>query len=78
MRSQVFALYTAVVTLLGPLFAPPLIGWLVDLSGSPNSLGTVLSGFAITTGLPALFFMVRWFKYYQKSSATMEILARGG
>ncbi|MDE2466514.1 MAG: MFS transporter [Alphaproteobacteria bacterium] len=76
MRSQVFALYTAVVTLLGPLFAPPLIGWLVDLSGSPNALGVVLSGFAVAAGLPSLFFMLRWFKDYQRSSTTMEALAR--
>lgn len=75
MRSQTFAMYTSVVTLLGPLFAPPLIGFAIDQVGNPRAIGVVLSGSALVMGVPTLIILALGLAHYRRAATEMDELA---
>jgi MFS family permease len=75
MRSQSVALFTAVITLVGPLLAPPLIGLVVDETGDPRAIGTVLSYFVLIVGIPSIVLVALGLKHYRKAAMEMDELA---
>jgi MFS family permease len=72
MRSQAVAFFTTVITLVGPLLAPPLIGLAVDSTGDPRSIGVVLSCFVLIVGVPSILFVVLGIGHYRKAAIEME------
>ena len=71
-RSQSVAIFTAVVTVVGPIFGPPLIGWAVDNSGDPKFVGTALSVFVTVLGVPAILFVLWARGHYRTAVIEME------
>lgn len=57
MRSRSVAIFNTVITLVGPLLGPPIIGAFTDWTGDPAMIGVVLCGYVITVGLPTLVVM---------------------
>lgn len=57
-RTRVFAIFNAFVSLVGPLLGPPLIGATTDWTGDPAMLRYVISGFVLLIGVPAV--LVTW------------------
>lgn len=74
MRSRSVAIFNTVITLIGPLLGPPLIGFAVDWSGDPRSIGVVLSAFVLVIGLPALVIVFLGLKHYRKTAADLAAL----
>src|SRR3546814_10554245 len=35
-RGQSLAIYNSFIALVGPLFGPPLVGWMIDRTGDPK------------------------------------------
>ncbi|MEW4467783.1 MFS transporter [Parasphingorhabdus sp. JC815] len=73
-RSRSVAIFNTVITVVGPLLGPPLIGAATDWSGDPASLGIVLCGFVICVGLPTLVVMIFGFKHYRQLVREMASL----
>ncbi|MES2056540.1 MAG: MFS transporter [Pseudomonadota bacterium] len=71
-RSQSVAIFNTVITLVGPLLGPPIIGWATDYSGDPRSIGMVLSLFVICIGIPSILFVVLGMKHYRQALVEME------
>ena len=71
-RSQSVAIFTAVVTVVGPIFGPPIIGWAVDNSGDPKFVGTALSAFVVVLGVPSILFVLWARGYYRTAVIEME------
>lgn len=71
MRSRSVAIFNTVIMLVGPLLGPPLIGFAVDRSGDPASIGMVLSGFVLIIGLPTLVIVCLGLKHYRKTAADL-------
>jgi MFS family permease len=64
MRTRSTAIFNTFITLVGPLFGPPIIGALTDWSGDPRKIGIVLCGFVVSIGLPSLIVMAFGQKHY--------------
>lgn len=75
MRSQAIAIFTTVITILGPLFTPPLVGLVIDATGNPNTIGIVLSGFVISVGIPSILVLTFGMKHYREALTDMEDIA---
>lgn len=73
-RSRSVAIFNTVITVVGPLLGPPLIGAATDWSGDPASLGIVLCGFVICVGLPTFVVMIFGFKHYRQLVTEMASL----
>ena len=71
-RSRAAAIFNTVVTLVGPLLAPPLIGWAVDLSENPKSIGVVLSVFVLAIGIPSILVVLAGMNYYRRAVQELE------
>ncbi|MEO7787740.1 MAG: MFS transporter [Sphingomicrobium sp.] len=71
-RSRAVAIFNTMVTLVGPLIGPPLIGWAVDYSGNPKSLGVVLSLFVLVIGIPSILFVMLGMKHYRRAIDELE------
>lgn len=71
-RGQSVAIFNTVITLVGPLLGPPLIGWATDYSGDPRSIGMVLSLFVVCVGIPSILFVVLGLKHYRKALVELE------
>lgn len=77
-RSQGIAIFNTVITLVGPLLGPPIIGWATDASGDPRSIGVVLSTFVVCLGVPSIITVMFGLKHYRKAVGEMEAsLAEG-
>lgn len=74
MRSRSVAIFNTVITLVGPLLGPPIIGAATDWSGNPAAIGYVLSGFVVFVGLPTILFMVLGFRHYRTLVDEMAVL----
>jgi MFS family permease len=75
MRSRSVAIFNTVITLIGPLLGPPLIGAATDWSGDPASIGIVLSGFVLLIGVPSLIVVFVGSKHYRATATEMAAVA---
>ncbi len=71
-RTRSVAIFNTVITLVGPLLGPPIIGWAVDASGDPRSIGWVLSLFVACVGVPSILAVVLGLGQYRRSLADIE------
>jgi MFS family permease len=71
-RSQSVAIFNTVITLVGPLLGPPIIGWATDYSGDPKSIGVVLSIFVVCVGIPSILFVILGLKHYRHALVELE------
>ncbi len=71
-RSQSVAIFNTVITLVGPLLGPPIIGWATDYSGDPKSIGMVLSIFVVCVGIPSILFVILGLKHYRRALVELE------
>lgn len=74
MRSRSVAIFNTVITLVGPLLGPPLIGAATDWSGDPRSIGVVLCGFVLFVGIPTILVMIFGLKHYRKLAKDMTVM----
>lgn len=75
MRTQSYAVYATIATVVGALLAPPIIGLIIDKVGNPLMIGPVLSGFAFVLGMPTLVVVLIGFGRYRAAAAEMHTLA---
>lgn len=71
MRSRSVAIFNTVISLVGPLLGPPLIGAATDWMGTPKAIGTALSGFVLIIGIPTLLFVCLGLKHYRALAQEM-------
>lgn len=71
-RGQSLAIYNTVIALAGPLFGPPLVGWAIDLSGDPRSIGVMLFGYVAVIGLPSVVLVCVGLKHYRAEVQALE------
>ncbi len=71
-RGRSVAIFNTVITLVGPLLGPPIIGWATDYSGDPKAIGMVLSLFVVCVGIPSILFVVLGLKHYRTALAELE------
>ena len=77
MRSRAVAIFNTIITVVGPLLGPPLIGAAVDWSGDPTTIGMALSGFVFMIGLPTLLIVVFGLRHYRAAADEMAAVSRG-
>lgn len=66
MRSRSVAIFNTVITLVGPLLGPPLIGAATDWMGDPKSIGVALSGFVVIVGVPSIAVLCLGINQYRR------------
>ncbi|WP_336962770.1 MFS transporter [Sphingobium aquiterrae] len=71
-RGQSLAIYNSVIALIGPLFGPPLVGWAIDLSGDPKSIGVMLFGYVTLIGIPSILLVWLGLKHYRAEVQALE------
>jgi len=71
MRSRSVAIFNTIITLIGPLLGPPLIGAATDWMGTPKAIGIALSGFVVILGVPSLLIVCLGLKHYRKLAIEM-------
>lgn len=77
LRARGVAVFNTVIALLGPLLGPPLIGWIVDSTGNPRTVGMVMAGFVACIGIPAILVVATGLGQYRRTHAALaEELAR--
>jgi MFS family permease len=76
MRSRSVAIFNTVITVVGPILGPPLIGLATDWSGNPASIGIVLSAFVLLIGIPALVIVLIGLRHYRAEALTMAEITR--
>lgn len=76
MRSRSVAIFNTVITVVGPLLGPPIIGAATDWSGNPASIGVVLSGFVLAVGIPTFIVLAVGMKHYRAASAEMAGISK--
>lgn len=64
MRSRSVAIFNTIITIVGPLLGPPIIGYFTDWTGDPAMIGAVLCGFVIAVGAPTLIVMFLTQRHY--------------
>lgn len=77
MRSRSVAIFNTVISLVGPLLGPPLIGAATDWMGTPKAIGVALSGFVLIIGIPTLIFVCLGLKYYRALALDMAQALEG-
>lgn len=71
-RSQSMAIFNTVIALVGPLFGPPLIGWAIDASGDPKSIGVVLTSYVLILGVPAVLLVALGLRHFRHTVHDLE------
>ncbi len=71
MRSRSVAIFNTVISLVGPLLGPPLIGAATDWMGTPKAIGVALSGFVLIVSIPSLLFVCLGLKHYRALAQEM-------
>lgn len=71
LRTRTVAIFNTIITLIGPLIGPPLIGAATDWSGNPASIGVVLCGFVLLVGVPSLIVVCIGLRHYREAAAEM-------
>jgi len=72
-RGQSMAIYNTAIALIGPLIGPPVIGWAIDRTGDPKSIGMVLSWYCIAIGAPSIMIVWRGLKHYRAEVRGLEL-----
>lgn len=75
-RGRSVAIFNTVITLVGPLLGPPVIGWATDYSGDPKSIGMVLSLFVVCVGSPSIVLVLVGLKHYRSALTELEATLR--
>ena len=73
-RTRSVAIFNTVITMVGPLLGPPIIGAATDWSGNPASIGYVLCGFVLAVGLPTFIVLALGFHHYRELAEDMAKL----
>lgn len=71
-RSQSYAIFNTVITLVGPLLGPPIIGYFTDWTGDPKSIGMVLCIFVLCIGLPSIAIVILGLRHYRRALEELE------
>lgn len=71
MRSRSTAIFNTIITLVGPLLGPPLVGAATDWLGDPKAIGYALSGFVLVVGAPSLLVLAFGARRYRQFAAEM-------
>ncbi|HWJ37470.1 MAG TPA: MFS transporter [Sphingomicrobium sp.] len=71
MRSRTTAIFNTLITLIGPLLGPPLVGAATDWLGDPKAIGLALSGFVLVVGAPSLLVLAFGARRYREFAAEM-------
>jgi len=71
-RTQSMAIFNTVISLIGPLIGPPLIGWATDALGDPKKINVVLCGYVLLIGLPSIVIVSLGLKYYRAAVKDLE------
>lgn len=72
MRSRSVAIFNTVISLVGPLLGPPLIGAATDWMGTPKAIGVALCGFVLIVGVPTLLLVCLGLKHYRALAVEMS------
>lgn len=72
MRSRSVAIFNTVITLVGPLLGPPLIGAATDWMGDPKSINIALTSFVLLIGIPTLVILLTGMSHYRKLADELE------
>src|SRR3546814_11213685 len=67
-RGQSLAIYNSFIALVGPLFGPPLVGWMIDRTGDPKSIGVILFGYVALIGIPSIIFLILGLRHYREEA----------
>lgn len=70
-RTRSVAIFNTIITLVGPLLGPPIIGAATDWTGNPASIGYVLCGFVIAVGVPTFIVLALGFRHYRDLTEDM-------
>lgn len=76
-RSRAVAIFNTIITVVGPLLGPPLIGAAIDWSGDPTTIGVALSGFVAFIGIPTLLVVTFGLKHYRAEADRMAAITSG-
>lgn len=71
-RGQSMAIFNAVIALVGPLFGPPLIGWAIDASGDPDTIGIMLFAYVALVGAPSLLLLFLGLRHFRREVEQLE------
>ena len=71
-RTQSMAIFNTVISLIGPLIGPPLIGWATDALGDPKKINVVLMSYVLMLGIPAIVIACLGLKHYRKAVQDLE------
>ena len=71
-RTQSMAIFNTVISLIGPLLGPPIIGMITDLSGDPKNIGIVLTSYVILLGAPAILITWLGLTYYRQAARDLD------
>jgi len=71
-RTQSMAIFNTIISLIGPLIGPPLIGLAIDASGSPKSINVVLTGYVLLIGIPSIIIACLGLKHYRTVARELE------
>ena len=72
-RGRSMAIYNTAIALIGPLVGPPVIGWAIDRTGDPKTIGVVLSWYCVVVGAPSLAIVWRGLKHYRNEVQNLEM-----
>ena len=72
-RGRSMAIYNMAIALIGPLVGPPVIGWAIDRTGDPRTIGVVLSWYCVVVGVPSLMIVWRGLKHYRTEVQSLEL-----
>ena len=70
-RTRSVAIFNTIITLVGPLLGPPIIGAATDWTGDPASIGYVLCGFVLSIGIPTFIVLALGFRHYRQLTEDM-------
>lgn len=76
-RTRSVAIFNTIITLVGPLLGPPIIGAATDWTGNPASIGYVLCGFVIAVGVPTFVVLALGFRHYRELTEDMAMRTGG-
>lgn len=75
-RTQSMAIFNTVISLIGPLLGPPIIGAAVDFTGDPKMINVVLTAYVVLLGIPAITIACIGLKHYRAAVHDLEAALR--
>jgi MFS family permease len=71
-RAQTTAIYYLVISVVAQLIGPPVVGWIADGIGSPDSLRYAVSIEVGAVGVAAIVLVLLGFRHYRQSVAQLN------